>query len=67
MKSVLTITLTEDGQMQFGATGPVAGSKPMLVGLLEMAKAALLAPQPQGPAPSPLLVARGALPVNGRS
>jgi len=65
VESKLTITLTADGQLQLQATGPAGTSKILMLGMLEMTKAVITAPQPAGPPPSPLLVARGALP-NGR-
>lgn len=67
MESVLTIKLTADGQLQLAAAGPAGGNKVLLLGMLELAKGAILAPAQQPEQKPSLLVARGALPNgNGR-
>lgn len=60
----IAVSLTAEGKVNVQAAGPAAGNKVMLLGLLEMAKAALTNPQQEPP--SPLLVAKAALPNGGR-
>lgn len=61
----ITLTLTEDGQINVKAVGPSSDNKVVLLGLLEVAKVGFLNPPQEAPA-SPLLVARGSLPNGHR-
>lgn len=69
MEPVLTMTgiLTADGSLQIKVAGPASGNKVMMLGVLDLMRQALHAPPQAGPAPSPLLVARGALPTHGHA
>lgn len=66
--TTVTIVLNEDGSIGVKADGPASDNKATLVGLLELAKAAIVqaGARPKPPTP-PLLVAQGALPRNGFS
>lgn len=64
----ITITLSDEGGLNVTTAGAQGENILALLGMIEMGKNLLLAnhQKPASPATSPILLAKGALPVNGR-
>ena len=65
MTAEILITLADDGKISVQCSGEAGTNKVTMLGLLELAKATMLAQQQAPPVNPGLLLARGSLPNNG--